>query len=153
MKTQPPAPTVGDRIRSGRQAIGWTGEALGRALGTSKARISAVERGVDRPSLEWLRRCADALGIRLADLAPEVAGEVVDAPDLVLTLAPTLAPGKPGRLHSWGLVGPGARAVAKRVGIPPDEPIPLELLGITIAHAVGKGAAVLVRGDRPEGSA
>lgn len=65
--------TVGDRLREARTNRGWSQADLAARLGVARARVSAVERGVEVPSLEWLGRVATALGVPPSVLDPRLA--------------------------------------------------------------------------------
>jgi transcriptional regulator with XRE-family HTH domain len=69
---------IGDRIRAGRLARGWTLNDLGLALGVSRQRVHDVESGRVRSEPGWRVRCARALGVPVRDLVPELA-EWIDA--------------------------------------------------------------------------
>ena len=62
------AATLGERIRSHRQAAGLTQEALAQRLGVVKQTIGNYERGEREPDLATLRAIADILGVTPADL-------------------------------------------------------------------------------------
>lgn len=67
-KPVPIARTVGKRIRALRLARDWTFDAFVEETGLGRGYISEMERGLVVPSLETLRRVADALGLTIADL-------------------------------------------------------------------------------------
>ena len=60
---------VGRRIRQLREALGWSQERLGVAIGidesSARARISRYELGVHEPPLPTVRLIADALSVPL----------------------------------------------------------------------------------------
>ena len=62
---------IGDRIRSVRAERNLTLRALAADAGVSPALLSQVERGINDPSLDSLRRIAMALQIPLFDLFQE----------------------------------------------------------------------------------
>lgn len=64
---------VGGRILAARTDRGWSQADLAARLGVARARVSAVERGVEVPSLEWLGRVATALGVPPSALDPRLA--------------------------------------------------------------------------------
>ena len=81
-RTLPPRVSMnllGDRIRAVRQERQLTVRHLASSAGVSPALISQVERGINDPSLDTLRRIAQALGIPLFDLfqQPEEPGVAV----------------------------------------------------------------------------
>ena len=63
---------VGRRIRLLREALGWSQEKLGVAIGidesSARARISRYELGVHEPPLPTVRQIADALDVPLSSL-------------------------------------------------------------------------------------
>lgn len=63
---------TGRRIRALREALGWSQEKLGVAIGidesSARARISRYERGVHEPPLPTVRRIAASLGVPLSYL-------------------------------------------------------------------------------------
>jgi SOS-response transcriptional repressor LexA len=63
---QSSAPTLGQRIRARREAVGLTQEKLATTCGVSRAAVAQWEAGVTRPSLDNLVKAADALGIWLS---------------------------------------------------------------------------------------
>lgn len=66
--------TPGERVRTLRQARGWSLQQLADRTGASKPQIDKLERGTRRMSDDWARRIADAL-----DVAPEtLAGSALD---------------------------------------------------------------------------
>lgn len=73
-KPSPPAPppSLGDNIRTTREAIGLTQLDLAHAAGykgrTAGAYISRIESGFQEPRLGNLGRIAEALGVRVEDL-------------------------------------------------------------------------------------
>ncbi|MGE5597139.1 MAG: helix-turn-helix transcriptional regulator, partial [Hyphomicrobiales bacterium] len=56
---------LGNEIRKHRLAAGMTQLELARAVGTSQARLSRIESGVDLPSLDLLHRLGTALGVEI----------------------------------------------------------------------------------------
>lgn len=67
------AARVGGRLRQLRQDRGLTLAALSKACGVSVSYLSAVEKGVNHPSLHTLATITDALGVSIpAVLAHEV---------------------------------------------------------------------------------
>ena len=73
--------TPGQRIRAARERAGLTQAELARRLSTTPACVHQVEAASPRvpggkprvPSLEWLIRCADALGVPRSELSAELA--------------------------------------------------------------------------------
>lgn len=59
---------LGRRIRSLRNAKGWTQEKLGSESGISYKFIGEIERGLQNPSFETLVKIATALRVALPDL-------------------------------------------------------------------------------------
>ena len=59
---------VGRRIRSLRQARGFTQQELGERAELSYKYLGAVERGKENPSLLVLERIATGLGVELLDI-------------------------------------------------------------------------------------
>jgi transcriptional regulator with XRE-family HTH domain len=59
---------IGHRLRSRREAMGWTQVELARRCGLHRAYTGFVERGERNVSLVNLRRIARVLRIRLSDL-------------------------------------------------------------------------------------
>lgn len=54
---------IGPRIRDARERAGMTQQALAEHCGVSRAAVAQWETGTTRPSLEHLRRAADAMGV------------------------------------------------------------------------------------------
>ena len=61
-------PTIGQRIRSAREAAALTQVDLAAAAGTTQDHISDVERDVHTPGLALLARLAKVLGVGLGEL-------------------------------------------------------------------------------------
>jgi transcriptional regulator with XRE-family HTH domain len=59
---------IGHRLRSRREALGWTQAEVARRCGRHKAYVGFVERGERNVSLINLRRIARVLRIRLSEL-------------------------------------------------------------------------------------
>lgn len=57
--------TVGDRIKSRRQELGWTQEQLAGKAGISKGFLSDLETGTRNVSAEYLLKIAQALTVTL----------------------------------------------------------------------------------------
>jgi len=64
--------TLGDRIREARTSRGLTQVQLADTLKTSQGWLSQWERGARTPSVDWLSRLADALGVSMDWLAGRV---------------------------------------------------------------------------------
>jgi transcriptional regulator with XRE-family HTH domain len=62
-------------VRIARTRAGMSQQDLGRAVGVSKAVVSAWERGLTRPSGEHLQALARALGAEIGRLLTEAAGD------------------------------------------------------------------------------
>ena len=60
---------LGDRSREARHAHGLTQVQLADTLETSQGWLSQWERGTRTPSVDWLSRLADALGVSMDWLA------------------------------------------------------------------------------------
>lgn len=76
---------IGRELRLARIAAGMTQETVARRLGTSKARISRVERGdVRQLSVAAIASHAAAVGLRLSIQLYPGARRVLDAPQLAL---------------------------------------------------------------------
>ncbi|MGH3384431.1 MAG: helix-turn-helix domain-containing protein [Nocardioidaceae bacterium] len=65
---------MGPRIRALREARGWTVTAFAQTVGVSSGMISQVERGLTDPSLETLRRIAQALEVPIFSLFQDDGG-------------------------------------------------------------------------------
>jgi transcriptional regulator with XRE-family HTH domain len=73
--------TLGDQVRAARLQRGLAASELARRAGVSRSLVSQIEHDVCRPSVDVLRRLADALGVQVGAL---FAGPAVDgrsAPD------------------------------------------------------------------------
>lgn len=62
------ASAIGARVRSERQARGWTLDQLARAAGVSRRMVVSVEQGEANPSVGILLRLGDSLGVGLPAL-------------------------------------------------------------------------------------
>lgn len=68
--------TIGKRLRTLRQAMGWTLEKLSLSSGVSPSNISKIEKGTVTPAFDTLLRLARSLGASFEDLVGfEEAGE------------------------------------------------------------------------------
>lgn len=65
--------TVGEKIAEERKYSGMTQKELGEKTGIDGATIGKYERGVLNPKIGTLRKIADALGCKVADLDPSLA--------------------------------------------------------------------------------
>jgi transcriptional regulator with XRE-family HTH domain len=71
MAGRPPtkeAPLFGQRLALLRKEKGYSQEKLAEVLGTTRPNIAYYERSAKNPTLDFIQRCADALGITAADL-------------------------------------------------------------------------------------
>lgn len=55
------------KIYETRKQKGWSQTDLGNAMGSDKAFVSKLERGIKVPDLETVRKAADALGVSISD--------------------------------------------------------------------------------------
>ena len=58
----------GERVRSARDAAGWTQEDLAHATGLAVVQISRIERGVREVRLTTILRLVEALGVEPNEL-------------------------------------------------------------------------------------
>ncbi len=121
-----PSVSLGRRVRELRQSHGWTQEALAERANVAQTFVSQVETGrIERPSYEYLRRLASALGVPVDNLMAaagllEVAGEeprtADDALIAVLEMRPVLGEqvralrAKYGEARFRRIMGPVLRA-------------------------------------------
>ncbi|MFJ9626094.1 helix-turn-helix domain-containing protein [Streptomyces sp. NPDC101175] len=68
---------VGGRLRGLRQDRGLTLAALSRECGVSVSYLSAVEKGVNHPSLHTLAAITEALGVSIRDVVAEEGQETI----------------------------------------------------------------------------
>lgn len=110
---------IGSRLRSLRRAQGLTLAALSGLSGVSVSYLSAVEKGVNHPSLQTLAAVTEALGVRIPDVLVEEGqahirrGRIPEGAQAAVPVSHPLL-----QLHGWLLVG-----------VPGDEgncPVPLE---------------------------
>lgn len=59
---------LGRRLRTLRQAKGWSQERLAERADLDRSYVAGIEVGVRNPSLKALERLASALSVRLAEL-------------------------------------------------------------------------------------
>jgi len=62
---------VGSRVRQERQRLGMSRRALAESSGVSERYLAELERGAGNASLLVLRKVAQALSLRVEDLASE----------------------------------------------------------------------------------
>ena len=62
---------VGQRVRQERQRLGMSRRALAESSGVSERYLAELERGAGNASLLVLRKVAQALSLRVEDLARE----------------------------------------------------------------------------------
>lgn len=85
------ASIVGANMARLRQAKGWSQIEFAQQLGIGPDSVSRFENGVVAPRFERLRKIADLLGCRVAELFLE-NGEVVKVPALSSTTSEPLSP-------------------------------------------------------------
>jgi transcriptional regulator with XRE-family HTH domain len=74
------AQLVGERVRSERQARGWSVGALAAAAQVGKGSLSEIENGSRNPTMSTLYALAGALGVPLATLIADRPGARVASP-------------------------------------------------------------------------
>jgi transcriptional regulator with XRE-family HTH domain len=74
------AQLVGERVRSERQARGWSVGALAAAAHVGKGSLSEIENGSRNPTMSTLYALAGALGVPLATLIADRPGVRVASP-------------------------------------------------------------------------
>lgn len=104
---------VRTRLRSLRQALGWSLDALGERSHLSPSTISRIETGKRTVSLDVLLPLARALQIDLDSL---LEGDIDDA-DVVIRPVPTNRPG----LTTWPLSRPTGSAASFKMRLEPTE--------------------------------
>ena len=62
----------GEKLRSIRLELGYSQEELSFKTGLHRTYISSVERGKRNISITNIKKIADALGIKMKDLMPEL---------------------------------------------------------------------------------
>ncbi len=77
---------VGERLRTAREAAGFSQEALHEEAGVTQATISAFELGKRKPRPSTLRKLGSALGVAPEWLAGEGADEGPDTAAVLLAL-------------------------------------------------------------------
>lgn len=68
--------TIGARLYRARTLAGISQSDLARAIGTTKAGVSIVEKNQRVPTLDWLIRAARALGVSGAVLSDDLADRI-----------------------------------------------------------------------------
>ena len=81
-------PSLGDRIRARRTAMGLTLAEVAEAAGLSLPYVSNLERGRGNPTLDALRSVATALQQTVTDLLGDEPGDDFDPMELQLAQAP-----------------------------------------------------------------
>lgn len=64
------------RVRDARERLGFSQEALARAVGVSRNAVVAIERGASVPSVLMALSIAHALGSSVEDLFAPLGGKV-----------------------------------------------------------------------------
>jgi transcriptional regulator with XRE-family HTH domain len=59
---------IGKKIRAERKNKGWSQQFLGEKVGSYKDHISKLESGKINPTIDYLIKIAEALGINFKDL-------------------------------------------------------------------------------------
>ncbi|MFC4347323.1 helix-turn-helix domain-containing protein [Kordiimonas lipolytica] len=80
-------PDVGQKIKALRTAEKLTLDGLARMSGVSKSMLSQIERGLTNPTLGTLWSLTQSLGIDIASLLDDGAGETPGGPEIKLTKA------------------------------------------------------------------
>lgn len=62
---------IGDRIRTARQGVRISQEALATKVGTSRRRVIAWEKNENQPNVRYLRRVAEACNVTVETLLGE----------------------------------------------------------------------------------
>jgi len=62
------APPFGERLAALRKERGFSQEELARRLDTTRANIAYYERKACNPTLDFINRCAEVLGVSLPEL-------------------------------------------------------------------------------------
>lgn len=92
---------IGRRMRSRREALAWSQEKVGVAIGidesASRARISRYELGTHEPPIKTARLIAEALGVSLAYLYCEDD----ELAELLLALEALRPEQKSAQLQQW----------------------------------------------------
>ena len=66
---------IGETIRRRRDGVGMSQSALGSRIGLSRASVTNIELGRQAVSVHHLYEIADAFGVSVSDLLPEVRPE------------------------------------------------------------------------------
>ena len=73
---------IGSKIMYGRKMKGWSQTDLGKLVGMTKASISGIEKGHNKPSPKNLKKISDALGIPMEMLVenfdPALKSQIVE---------------------------------------------------------------------------
>ena len=78
MAGRPPikeAPPFGARLAAARKARNWSQTEFANRIGVSRALIDYYERRAENPTMSFVRRASDTLGIPAADLIGDSRGE------------------------------------------------------------------------------
>lgn len=67
VRTTEPFTEIGKKIKKIRESLGKTQEELAKATGMKRPNIARIESGKHEPSLETLKKLADALNLSIAD--------------------------------------------------------------------------------------
>lgn len=70
--------TTGERIRAARKAKGFTQKELGESVGVAAITIQQYERNVREPKMDTVMRIAQALGVSVVELSPELENAVLE---------------------------------------------------------------------------
>lgn len=76
MAGRPPsksAPLFGQHLAAARKAKGLSQEQFAKLLGTTRTAVDYYERRAINPSIDLIRRCADALGLVVSDFVGDEA--------------------------------------------------------------------------------
>lgn len=121
----------GRRIRQLRQARGLSLRQFAASVGLSAAMISQVERGINDPSLDTVRRIAGYLGVPVFDLFQgyAAASVVVQRSSDVITVSAAhthwtvrqIGPGNPAIELLEGILEPGTASTAEPHSHPASE--------------------------------
>jgi transcriptional regulator with XRE-family HTH domain len=110
-----PAVAFGRNIRLVRQGRSLSMQALAEAAGISRAWLSEIERGTASPSVDIVRRLADALGVTISSLldgraeqvpSPEQVSSQGSGPVWLIRRDSRLTVRLPSQQFSWELLTP-----------------------------------------------
>lgn len=79
-ETESTITSFGERLRQYREMIGWTSTELAERAGISRTYLWQIEDGRSRPSLEYVQRIAQALGVSITLLLQEDRSPVMKQP-------------------------------------------------------------------------